>query len=75
LSRGVSLSNAIRSEAPAGMAQPGYVAGGPVGYTPSAITPTLYPPMMLAAPAGALRQSIIVDFVVEPHYPDRENEA
>jgi hypothetical protein len=51
LNRGVSLSNAIRSEAPASMAHPGYyVAGGPVGYTPSAITPTLYPPMMLAPP-------------------------
>ena len=46
----MSLSNAIRSEAPASMVQPGYVAGGPVGYTPSAITPTLYPPMMLAPP-------------------------
>jgi len=49
-SRARSLSNAIRSEALASMAQPGYRHGGPAGIGPSIVTPTAYPPLMLAPP-------------------------
>jgi hypothetical protein len=72
--RAAAVSEAIRSQAPASMAQPGYVAPVPrVAIGPPLPTSTAYPPNV-SATARPTRLSVKY-FVVEPHRPGSEQKG